>query len=781
MIIEGIRDYDWFYGRKERKGSLLGADIETNGLMPEVDKLHSLVLEDLETGEMLSCGSGIGCAPLKEGLGELSAAGVAFLHNGLRYDIPVLRHLVPGWDTKAVIIDTLVLSKMIWPTDKLKDLDWPRWRRAQAAGKPELFPGNLVGAHALEAWGYRLGEMKGDYSKTVKEWSKRIKDGEPCPQDFLPLLTEDGKLDPWKAWNKPMQDYCEQDVRVTSKFLNLILQHLTGQASAAHGVSWSPGSVALEHGMWQFCMDLEERGFGYDIKTARQLTAHLKNEKQRLEDEIRKGFGSWWQPLSDVASGETPKADRRVAHLVDGEPLPDVTIPRYGAGGKPLKPYVGPPKASYTTDAPFVKVERKELNPGSARQLGDRLIAVYGWQPSEWVGLKDENGKGVQAKLDETVLDEIDASVLPVTLKDLIMEFLVVKKTLGMVEDGKKSWNTFYKEQTGRIHGRIDPLGTVSHRGAHKDPNLGQVPSVSVDEIKKDGVVVSKEPILGWKGGFGWECRSLFRPGLITRLGNPGFKRQTGIDASGLQLRGLGHHLAPYDGGKYAKMVSTPGVDVHAENGKLVQQDRKGAKKVVYTWLFGAGPPKIGITLGLEDGEEDQYWDTPAVRSYVKFMQRVSKGPYDPDRRMKAFIGKGSDAASKLINGIDGLKDLRNDLKAYASEHGFIQSLDGGRLHVRKPHAVLNQALQGDEAIICKTWLLETRRLLTEVHKLREDWDFGCMGWVHDEAQYEHQEGLDEVMAAAGAQAMTNTQEMLGYKCPLATEAKHGENWAICH
>jgi len=754
--------------------------LETNGLLPDVNKLHCICIHDLDTQENWACADApYADTSIADGLKLLSEASMLVAHNGLSYDYPVLKHLIPGWDTAAVIRDTLVLSKMVFPTDKLKELDYPRWRKG-------VLPGNLIGAHKLEAWGMRLGQMKGDYSDTVKGWSKRLSSGEitvaEVPRDFHCLRTDDNKLDPWLSLNQPMLDYCSQDVRVTVEFFRLLEGHLTGTSKPSQGVAWTPRSVYLEHRMWEFCDDIKARGFGYDLKGGVKLAAKLKDRKTELERDIRGGFGSWWQPLSDAETGELPGVNRSVVHLVDGEPLPDVTIPRYGKNGKELAPYVGPPKAHYSVDAPFVKIERLQLNPGSPKQLGDRLMAVFGWQPTDWCGLKDENGKGTQAKLDETVLKELQDSILPTALKEQLLEFMVVKKTLGALADGKKAWNHLVA-QDQRLHGRIDPLGTVSNRGAHSDPNLGNVTAVEVDEVKNEaGEVVTKTPILGWRGGFGVECRSLFMPGIRTALGKPGFKCQTGVDASGLQLRCLAHYLFKYDNGEFAKRVSTPGVDVHRENAKIADLSRDEAKTWIYAWLFGAGALKLGIALGVAPELVELYANSSSAKSYDRFLRKVQGANYTPlDQLSLAYVGRGSEVAKKFVDAIVGLKDLKDDIKKEAEQYGFILGLDGRKLHIRKPHAALNQALQGAEAIICKEWGLETDRLLREVHGLHRDRDYGVLGWIHDEYQYEHGDGLQPVIAEVAQQAMENVAEMLDFKCPLGAEAKHGTNWYSCH
>lgn len=769
-----MTSFDWFYPKEAKKGRRLVYDLETNGLLPDVGTLHCVCIEDLDTGETWKCADDGKHTPIAEGLKLLSEAALLVAHNGLSYDYPVLKHLRPGWDTKAVIRDTLVMSKMIWPTDRLKELDFPRWRSNK-------LPGSMIGAHRLEAWGFRLGEMKGDYSTTVKAWSKKLSSGEvtiaDVPADFHCLEYVDDKgrwcLDPWKALNQPMLDYCVQDVKVTVAFFRLVESHLMGTASAAKGIAWSPRVVDLEHRMWAFCDRLQARGFGFDLPGGVKLAADLKNRQSGLAEKLIEVFGSWWQPLSDPEAGERPAKDRSVVMTE----LPTVTVERLSEKtGKALKPYVGPPKAHYSVDAPFVKIERVTFSPSSRKHLGDRLQAVFGWQPSSWGG-----AKGDQATVDETTIKEMDESILPPNVKELILEFLVISKALGQLADGRKAWIALCGEDQ-RLHGRVDPLGTVSHRGAHADPNLGNVPGVTIKETKDTtGAVIAKEVVWGWKGGFGAECRSLFRPGIRTALGKPGFKCQTGIDASGLQLRCLGHYLAPYDGGAFSARVSTPGLDIHLENSKLTGLSRSETKTVTYAWLFGAGPLKIGIGVGVTDDEIDAYASSPAAKSYLKFMQKVSKDPnLTYDKKTMAYIGKGSEVIKKFVNGIEGLKDLKDAIKKEAETYGFIIGADGRKLHIRKPHAALNQALQGAEAIICKEWILEHDRLLQEAG-LVPDVHYGQLCWVHDEEGLEHEDGLQELIAQTGAEAMRNVELMLDFKCPLAVDAKHGTSWFDTH
>ena len=61
-------------------------------------------------------------------------------------------------------------------------------------------PVQLYGRHSLESYGYRLGEFKGNFSKTTD----------------------------WKNWSEEMQEYCIQDVVVTKKLCEHFHPYLTG-------------------------------------------------------------------------------------------------------------------------------------------------------------------------------------------------------------------------------------------------------------------------------------------------------------------------------------------------------------------------------------------------------------------------------------------------------------------------------------------------------------------------------------------------------------------------
>ena len=60
---------------------------------------------------------------------------------------------VRGWQPKCKLIDTLLMSRMLFPN--IGDKDFIK--------RPKDMPQRLYGSHSLKAWGYRLSEFKGDY------------------------------------------------------------------------------------------------------------------------------------------------------------------------------------------------------------------------------------------------------------------------------------------------------------------------------------------------------------------------------------------------------------------------------------------------------------------------------------------------------------------------------------------------------------------------------------------------------------------------------------------
>lgn len=394
-------------------GRRFAADTETNGLLDTVSRMHSLVLIDLDTGEVISCADQPGFRPLSEGLQLLAEAALIVGQNWIRYDDPAIRKLYPWWDTKAAVRDTLVLSRLIW--GDLKVIDAQKRKKGLAKGQPYALPPALTGQHGLEAWGYRLGLLKGDYGK----------------QD-----------DAWERWTPEMQEYCVRDVQVTVKFWELI-----------HTKRWTEASVEMEHAFAWILATQERRGFEFDERAAQALLSTLVGRRLELEQSLKSQVRPWF-----VSNGvSTPKKDRKLKRPALGEVTTEVIV-----RGK-RKVVTRPVLEEETAGAPFTKIKLREFNPSSRQQVGDRLIKLYGWEPDEFTP------EG-QPKVDETILEKLSYPITP----DLAAYFLVQKR-IGQLSEGDQAWLRLVRN--GRIYGSVNTLGAVTGRCTHSNPNVSQVPA----------------------------------------------------------------------------------------------------------------------------------------------------------------------------------------------------------------------------------------------------------------------------------------------------------------
>jgi hypothetical protein len=153
-------------------------DIETDGLLDDVTRVHCLGIYDLDAKETYVFNDQGDQQPLTRGIQMLEDADCIIGHNIIGYDIPVLKHLYP-WFTAPPAIDTLVISRVIH-SDILAVDNKRKWK---------TMPVQLYGRHSLEAYGHRLGEYKGCFGKDTD----------------------------WKEWSPEMQEYMLQDVVVTTK------------------------------------------------------------------------------------------------------------------------------------------------------------------------------------------------------------------------------------------------------------------------------------------------------------------------------------------------------------------------------------------------------------------------------------------------------------------------------------------------------------------------------------------------------------------------------------
>lgn len=421
-------------------------DLETDGLLDEVTRVHSLVIRDYWTDELVASLGNVSeldePEPLKALLDE---ADYLVAHNGYKFDYPVLEKLF-GWKPRPgqILLDTLPLARLIY--SYLDDIDSGLIRQNR-------LPGEHYGNHSLEAWGCRLGEWKGDYS----DWAK----GQG--------------IDPWAQWCPEMQTYCEQDTRVNTALLRRLLSK-----------PYSDRAVQLELRVAQIMAEMEFNGFPFDQERAQGLYAELAGMRHTAERAAKEAFGSWWD---HDGSTKPARAYKRF--------VPEELAAEVNRGTKKNPDMIRGYYKEYDPEAPFTAITRTEFNPGSRQQIAKRLIELHGWKPGEFT----ETG---QPKVDETTLKG-----LPWPEAQALARLFTITKTLGQLAEGQNAWLKLLKSD-GCIHGSLNPNGAVTGRATHSKPNIGQVPSVEVKEHKQDDGSILKEVVWGEAGAWGADCRALF-------------------------------------------------------------------------------------------------------------------------------------------------------------------------------------------------------------------------------------------------------------------------------
>jgi hypothetical protein len=165
-------------------------DLETDGFVKDVTTIHCLVIHDIHENQTLSYNDQGDKEPIVRGIQRLQDADCIIGHNIIGYDCPVINKLYPWFDGAGIVVDTLLLSRLYHP-DMIRVDQKHSWKN---------MPLQMYGRHSLESYGYRLGEFKGSFGKDTD----------------------------WKEWSQEMEDYCIQDVHVTTKLWKHFQPYLSG-------------------------------------------------------------------------------------------------------------------------------------------------------------------------------------------------------------------------------------------------------------------------------------------------------------------------------------------------------------------------------------------------------------------------------------------------------------------------------------------------------------------------------------------------------------------------
>lgn len=218
-------------------------DIETDGFLEDVTKIHCLVIRDTEDNKVYEY---VFSKPYErdEGLGHLESGDILIGHNAIKYDLAVIKKLYPTFTIKEdKVVDTLVLSRLIYSDLRERD---------GAVIEQGILPSKLWASHSLEAWGYRLGVLKGEYGAEENAWD---------------------------TFSSEMLAYCVQDTEVTLALYNKLMS-----------LNYSQESMDLEHKVAWICAQMERNGWPFDKEGAVKLYSELVGKRAEILKEMQDTF-----------------------------------------------------------------------------------------------------------------------------------------------------------------------------------------------------------------------------------------------------------------------------------------------------------------------------------------------------------------------------------------------------------------------------------------------------------------------------------------------------------
>lgn len=208
-------------------------------------------------------------------------------HNIISFDIPAIQKFYPMFNPVKVI-DTLVVSRLLFP-----DISSNKALEKLNARIPDNLM-KLKYSHSLEAWGYRLGVLKGDFGKSKG-------------------------LEAWTRCSYELMEYNKQDVAVTIA----LYEYLKGCVE-------SQEALELEHQVATIISRQERYGFSFDMAKAWEFYGMLSKKKTELVQQLRSIIPPW----KDVDKILVPKVNNERLGYIKGVPVTKWKITEFNPGSR---------------------------------------------------------------------------------------------------------------------------------------------------------------------------------------------------------------------------------------------------------------------------------------------------------------------------------------------------------------------------------------------------------------------------------------------------------------
>lgn len=270
----------------------LVVDLETDGLLQTVTKIHCAILQDIDSSysELFIFTT---ASRTIDFLDKISKTNDLIFHNGFGFDLLVLDKIFnwkPSSDQK--VHDTYILSQLLyadmWLSDEMHSVG-----DGNAGFPGKLFSKRDYGSHGLKAWGQRVKCYKGEYTGG------------------------------WEQYNDEMGKYCIQD-GMTTKTLFLFLQKRIPESLVTQD------AIELEYSIAPILARQQQYGVLFDSKKAELLVTDLTAKGIELKWKLQELF-----PPRMVDVGIfVPKRDDKTRGYVKGVPIMKQKMEEFNPGSR---------------------------------------------------------------------------------------------------------------------------------------------------------------------------------------------------------------------------------------------------------------------------------------------------------------------------------------------------------------------------------------------------------------------------------------------------------------
>jgi DNA polymerase-1 len=318
-----------------------------------------------------------------------------------------------------------------------------------------------------------------------------------------------------------------------------------------------------------------------------------------------------------------------------------------------------------------------------------------------------------------------DLAALGHDLPKKVLDWRTLAKLRGTYTDALPA---FVNPQTARVHTSYAMAAAATGRLASTDPNLQNIPIRTAEGRK-------------------------IRQAFVAPAG----KVLISADYSQIELR-LFAHIADIP---QLKKAFADGVDIHAMTASEIfgvpvkdmpSDVRRRAKAINFGIIYGISSFGLAAQLGIARGEADDY--------------------------IKKYFAR-----------FPGIRDYMETTKAYAREHGYVETLFGRRVHIREiaskvpglrggaERAAINAPIQGTAADIIRRAMIRMPAALA-----KERLSAKMLLQVHDELVFEAPAAEEEVTRSIAVKVMEGAPlPAVPLSVKLTVEARAAANWDAAH